>query len=314
MLSLRDLETYLETHVIVDSDSRQWRLTIDPHAKASPPAAKNEYELLKKKIEKGGQRDPIIIVDSTQAADGSYTGVLLDGITRLKCCVELSLAPKVEIKQIEDRQEYVHDLNVARRHLTSGQKAAYAVWLITSELLNSVGKNYTVEDAAKEVKLGHEIVERAKRLQTQAPDLFEQVREGLTTVNAAYDAYQIRREKAYQVYEPSVFDSIDPGWRERLDIKPPVPIGSPAEPKFVADLKAAATVLKDARRRVALIGEYLRLRVDWEERLKFANGFSCSSLIDLESAISCFGNVIEELEVRKFIPSNNPHAASRFGP
>src|SRR5215469_13590011 len=87
---------------------------VHPVASMFPLLEGEEYEDLRLSIDGAGQIHPIIVKD----------GVLLDGRTRLKICLELGLEPRIEeYKGALDPITYIRVTNIDRRHLSEDQRA-----------------------------------------------------------------------------------------------------------------------------------------------------------------------------------------------
>ena len=96
-------------------------------AKAAPPMSVDEYRELREDIRVHGLREPVVLLGRQ----------ILDGVHRLRACIELEIKPS-----FTQWQPQVHgdttDTPIAfaaskhtRRHLTEGQKAVYAARLAT---------------------------------------------------------------------------------------------------------------------------------------------------------------------------------------
>ena len=76
----------------------------------------DEFAALKADIAANGQRESIKLLD----------GKVLDGRNRLRVCGELGIEPRFEDVKTDDAAAYVRSLNVARRHLTTLERARVA--------------------------------------------------------------------------------------------------------------------------------------------------------------------------------------------
>lgn len=94
-------------------------LTIHPFADIVPPMTPDEFAELKADIKAHGLHEPITL----------YEGKILDGKHRYRACMALGVPFKTRNWRKEDGSpaEYVISENVKRRHLSVGQKAAFAV-------------------------------------------------------------------------------------------------------------------------------------------------------------------------------------------
>ncbi len=164
-----------------------------------PPMGEEEYHALKKDIRKHGLTVPI----------EKFEGRVIDGKNRLRACRELGIPPKfVEWDAKGSLVEHVVSMNLKRRHLTDGQKAAIAneiLPLIEREAkerqLSTLKKGNTppaVEKlppreqqgkardiAAKTVGVNSHYVSDFKKIESSRPDLAAEVRAGKTNIVAA---------------------------------------------------------------------------------------------------------------------------------
>lgn len=138
-------------------------------------------------------------------------GRLLDGRNRLAACQANGIDPEARTYRGDDAVGFVLSLNVNRRHLTTGQLAMVAADSVPlyeeqakvrqishlnvpesasgdadSEGGRSAGK------AAEAVGTSRPAVNRAQRVQREAPELAEKVRAGEITLNSAHE--QVKRD------------------------------------------------------------------------------------------------------------------------
>jgi ParB-like chromosome segregation protein Spo0J len=175
-------------------------LRIHPLAEMIPAMSEEEFADLKADIEANGQAEPITL----------YRGDVLDGRHRSRACEELSIQPLIREYTGDQPAAYVLSLNVKRRNLTPSQRAAIVVDFMprlqaeARERQSAAGQNFgrgmdssatpdaklspskrASEDAGALVGVSGRTVERARRVQEEAPEDFERVKAGETTVNAA---------------------------------------------------------------------------------------------------------------------------------
>jgi len=131
-------------------------------------------------------------------------GVLLDGRNRLRACAQASVEPRWQVYEGADPVGFIVSLNLKRRHLSAGQKAALAADLLpfyedqAQERSRSNLKQNRVrrsaqsepegrsdERAAKAVGASGRAVAQFKRVAEQAPDLADKVRSGDLAVDRA---------------------------------------------------------------------------------------------------------------------------------
>lgn len=169
---------------------------IHPLAHLMPAMRDSEYEELREDIAANGLREAITL----------FEGKVLDGRHRYRACEETGVWPVFTTYEGDSPARYVLSLNVKRRQLTQSQKAMLATDFLphlateaktrqgtrtdlhaTSESSDSeVGYGRSAARAADQVGVGHAQVIRANKVKREDPELAEQVRQGETTVTAAY--------------------------------------------------------------------------------------------------------------------------------
>ena len=93
------------------------KLAIHPAAEIFPMMSGSDFAALKEDIRQNGQREPIVCFDDK----------VLDGRNRYRACEELGIEPELcELESCPDPVAYVLSMNLHRRHLTEGQRAAVA--------------------------------------------------------------------------------------------------------------------------------------------------------------------------------------------
>ncbi len=194
------------------------KLEFHPLANIFPLMEEKEFEALVDDIEANGQLEAIWL----------YEGKIIDGRNRYRACVELGASPKCREWQGEGSLvEFITSMNLHRRHLTASQWAAVAVEIeaeIAKEIAEESGEkkrqaaleresekrgeciqNQTIPKtgnsgrvAVKEAatltggKAGKTQISEAKKLKDDAPDLFDEVKEGKKTVGKAKREYKKR--------------------------------------------------------------------------------------------------------------------------
>jgi hypothetical protein len=172
-----------------------------------PMMAPDEFEDLVIDIRANGQREPIWV----------HRGMVIDGRNRLKACAELGIEPQFrEWDGDGSLVEFVVSLNLHRRHLSSGQRAACGseieerLAIEAKERQRAAGGDRKSPDArpiqaeksvreivpepiaerprdqaAKLVGSNHRYIQDAKAVKKAAPDLHEKVKAGKITLPRA---------------------------------------------------------------------------------------------------------------------------------
>lgn len=168
---------------------------VHPAAELFPMMDGEQYARLRDDISRNGLREPIVLCEAK----------VLDGRNRLKACDELSIEPKFTSYDGDSPTAFVWSLNGARRQLTKSQLATIAVEMLphlqeeaAARSAANLKRGDTVPDmpktaargtardiAAELVGVGHSIVQRAAEVKRDDPKLFERVKTGEVTVEAA---------------------------------------------------------------------------------------------------------------------------------
>lgn len=161
-----------------------------------PMMTESERVGLQKDIIENGLLTPIYL----------YQGKIIDGRNRYLACLEVGYKP--QFKEYDGPEEnliqFVLSLNLHRRHLNSGQKSCLAVEvlpMLEEQNLNNKkqkisasrkGEAVTSAKGKKSTELAGELfavsaryVANAKKLKETAPELFEEVKNGITTLSKA---------------------------------------------------------------------------------------------------------------------------------
>ena len=149
---------------------------VHPVANLFPMLPSEELQELADSIKQDGQLQPIVLAPS---------GRLLDGRNRLAACKLAKVEPVFEVYE-GDEDAYALTVNVARRHLTKGQRAMIAA---QSKLL--FNNNQTA--LSKVAEVSQSAIAHASTVIKYAPDLAEQVVSGALALNDAYRTAQSRK-------------------------------------------------------------------------------------------------------------------------
>mgnify|MGYP000855392804 CR=1 FL=1 len=160
---------------------------VHPFASKFPSLDKAESEDLVNSIKENGLRNPIVM---------DKIGQVVDGRNRLRACLKAGVEP--EFTQLDDSVDVVQfilDLNIHRRHLTTSQRASLAVEIL------ELGKGSTIKAEAERMKVSASTIKTAKRVKDNAvPEINTAVREGRMDVKTAEtlstESPEVQREAA----------------------------------------------------------------------------------------------------------------------
>lgn len=155
-------------------------MNVHPVAALFPMLPDDELDDLAADIAENGLIHPIVLDAEDQ---------LIDGRNRLAACERAGVEPKFERLNGHDPVAYILSSNIARRHMTKGQRAmAVAQVLVTNTL--------TQGRAAQAAGLKRERVVIASAVIKWAPDLAEPVLIGAVSLDEAYAEAQKRKKAA----------------------------------------------------------------------------------------------------------------------
>jgi ParB-like chromosome segregation protein Spo0J len=161
---------------------------VHPFASKFPFFDKAEFEDLVKSVQENGLRHPIVM---------DKFGHIVDGRNRLKACLKAGIDPEfMQLDENVDVIQYILDLNVRRRHLTTSQRAQLAADVLTLGLCGT-----TIKQEADRMKVSASSVKTAKRVTENAvPEIADAIREGRMDVKTADTASsetpEVQRELA----------------------------------------------------------------------------------------------------------------------
>ena len=193
-----------------------------------PEMGEDEFNVLLKDIEEQGQQVPIVV----------YKGKVIDGRHRLKACVILDIEPIIQEYEGDNPLAYVISANLARRHLTSSQKAMIGAKLVTSSTTTNQWtseEEVTSEKAAKALGISKRQVARGRKVVEKAASIIkEAVNSGMVSVEDAADisekpqTEQIQAVKKVIMGEASTLRSaVNMEKKARLAASPPqIPKGT----------------------------------------------------------------------------------------
>jgi hypothetical protein len=148
-------------------------LEVHPVADLFPMLAEDELAELAADIKQRGLLQPVVL---------DPEGRVLDGRNRLAACEMAGVEPEFTTYEGDDPAGYALAVNIARRHLTKGQKAMI--------IARTEYKNYT------EAEISKQYVSWARQVQRHAPDLADSVVSGARSLDAAYETARQRKKDA----------------------------------------------------------------------------------------------------------------------
>jgi len=166
--------------------------SVHPFAAEFPMMTDGEMDRLVKDIEEHGQIESCIV---------NSQGVLLDGRNRRAACERLGIEARVRIANPISEVTFIVSLNVARRHLNSGQLAVLGMKSLPyfesearkrqgnrtnlREPVPLSGEKRARDDAGKALGVSGRYVQQAKRVKEHAPELITAIESGSMTLKAA---------------------------------------------------------------------------------------------------------------------------------
>jgi len=186
-------------------------LKLHPEAEQIPPMLPDEWRAFRDDIAERGIQVPIEIMPDW---------TILDGRHRWRAAQELGLEEvPVRVVNSPDPIAYMTKAAVLRRHLTTGQRAALAVLYLPKleeeakgrqgerrdlnivEIIPQCEPTRSRDQAAEIFGVNSHYVSDAKRLQQEAPDVFEQVKAGTMTLPEAKQERK-KRDRAAMLEQP----------------------------------------------------------------------------------------------------------------
>jgi ParB-like nuclease domain len=167
-----------------------------PLAAIFPELPAEELRQLAQDIKERGQIEPIIL----------YKGLILDGRNRYKACQMVGVKPRFEEFNPKaakrSPEEFVLSLNLRRRHLSTGQKAAIALeWADQLELSpRSSGAKTTgrprgaVLEAAKHIGIERQRVFEARQIRETSARLYKELKAGRRSLNSVLEEISPQKE------------------------------------------------------------------------------------------------------------------------
>jgi DNA modification methylase len=259
-----------------------------------PMMREEEFDALCVDIQTNGLITPICLFENK----------IIDGRNRYKACRKIGINPQTVNWKGEEGNlvNFVISANLHRRHLSSGQRAVLALeferyFAVEAEkrmkagvkieenppaFLQEGSKGESAEQAAKVLKISQRYVHYAKKLEKDAPDLFEQVKKGEINLSQAkqllkkrtLEAVKSERQKEVQTVEKRAFFYLQPAAEflprfeaESVDLlltDPPYSTDVDDVPSFIRTwLPQALSKIKLTGRAFICIGAYPQEQSDY---------------------------------------------------
>lgn len=193
-----------------------------PLADVFPLMEGREYEELRDSIGRNGLRHAITM----------HEGMILDGRNRKRACVELGIVCKEVDFYGEDPIEYVFDVNIARRQLSTSQRSIAAARLVTAKrggyrgervmppADDEIDNEMTVKKAAEHTKVSVRSVRAGRRiLRDGIPEVARAVERGDMAVKTAERVAALDHDEQRKIMSLPAKDII-----KAVSPRPPVPI------------------------------------------------------------------------------------------
>lgn len=187
---------------------------VHPAAELFPLLGDDELAELADDIRKHGLHEPVWLW-----RDPDRGTVLLDGRNRSRACQLAGIEPVTRWYDGDDPIAFSISANEKRRHLTAGQRAFLALQIeqlyaaeakrgrprkdeqekVADPRQYSARENKSVERAAKVAKASGRGVSQAKRVEREAPDLAQKVRDGQLAIDRAERIIRDREAEARRI-------------------------------------------------------------------------------------------------------------------
>lgn len=162
-----------------------FEIEVHPAADVFPMLSEDELLELANDIAENGLREPLVL----QVSEEGKT-LLIDGRNRRAACELVKVTPDVRYLNGEDATAFIFSTNIARRHLTAGQRAMAHARLYPAEQ----GKRNDLNLVSIDTKLPHVTLSRARYILARSPMRADEVMSGITSLNAAYE--ETKKEQA----------------------------------------------------------------------------------------------------------------------
>jgi hypothetical protein len=235
-----------------------------PLADAFPLMEGADFDQLVKDIDSNGQNHPVV----------RFEGKILDGRNRYRACQRLGIKVKIEEYDGPDPVAFVVSENIARRHLTTAQRAIVAEKLATamrggykgqkSKVSSETeGKDTTVGEAAKAMDVSPQTVHRVRQTRKSgATEVVEAMDEGKITPRAASNLARLPKDKQSEIMKDTPIEDVPV---VAATVTGPAGEADVTDTKGVSRGKVGPLVLMDRHMGLPDTGLVQKLADDWTE-------------------------------------------------
>lgn len=163
-----------------------FEIEVHPAADVFPMLSEDELLELANDIAENGLREPLVL----QVSEEGKT-LLIDGRNRRAACELVKVTPEVRYLNGEDAIAFIFSTNIARRHLTAGQRAMAHARLYPAEK-GGRGKLSSIRESLSRSE--ENTITRARYILARSPMRADEVMSGITSLNAAYE--ETKKEQA----------------------------------------------------------------------------------------------------------------------
>ena len=157
-----------------------------PFAEMLPATDDDEYFRIREDISKNGLTVPIVL----------YHGMILDGRTRYRACIDLGIKPLFVHFYGEERDALVHvaSHNLYRRHLDPSQRTVVGLKYEALLIETGMSKTRARTVAAEVAGTSETSIRQAEMIECEEPAALTDILNGKETVNAAAKKIRVERD------------------------------------------------------------------------------------------------------------------------
>jgi hypothetical protein len=167
--------------------SGKYHYKVHPIAALFPMLSEQELRELAEDIKANGLQQAIMLDKEEQ---------IVDGRNRLAACEIAKITPKFETLNGIEPEAYIISQNLARRHMTGGQRAMVAAKIYPDPEKGGIGKGNTLKVYTHFPMVERSMLAQARRILRDAPDLAPGVIAGTTPFDRATREAKDRQDLA----------------------------------------------------------------------------------------------------------------------